>query len=802
MPHLSTYRKLAIPLTSGGYFVLGSQNENFDRDSREEGFIDLSAGWRAWPDGNGSIGQSPNSLRLIETKNYCWAIDQDNESMSIKKVQSSLCDKRPQRWHVEQYKNAVERGSFCIVNHLGFASFDLLCTKGDKQLSLKLEFISNKIDFDTEYRQMTEDIAAFCEQLLLNATAPTALKFSSEPTEQRKLLLESFLFLRHFLSPEKLQTLSEHIHRNPHSALVSEREWKPLSLVQSSQHLSHPSNMLRDWKSINGSPTPAQGLNVRREESHNTPPNQFVKFALQHFRKVTQEVLQLDTVGETITRQAEELQHAIDSTLARPFFRDIAQLNHLPLNNQTLQKREGYRDFLRGWILVESAAGLDWEGQQECFEGETRDVATLYEYWLFLELHKLLEGIDGMHYLTSNPLQDGDQRFIQETAGAISLHLKSGHNSLSSFLYQPNENSEALRIDLHYEKTFTQSDKASSGQSYSRQFRPDYTLSIFPARFETEKQAAEFGKIAHLHFDAKYRVDSITSLFGKKSDELTEEEQKAALAHEKHEAKTNSYKRADLLKMHTYNDALRKTIGSYVLYPGVGNEPRTEFKKFHEIAPSVGAHIMKPGNADCFKALKTFLIDIFSQQQSQFTQFSYLRDVNHSVVSESPSFLKEAFSPYIAKPSARCVVLWLKKSDQVHLRKLKFAYCHAVENDREKDKAINLDLSIEIGSEFIPCGGSRTENLLGLGWRAKITGAHFISKEKLIAYLDSRDPEKRIARPSRATHYILYEFGEAVDIPTYDLTDAHKSERHHKDSRYMAVTTTWHKVLSSQNSNK
>ena len=786
----SLYRKIAIPLTNGGFFVLGSQEGSFERSVNEEGSIPIAGNSKAWPGVSGHIeiieSKGQYTVRVKETKNYCWALDGND---LITKVQSSLENTRRQRWSIERYNKKVERGAFCVVNHLGYASFKLFSTDSTSELALTLEFVSHKIDFETEYKQMTKDIAAFCEQLLLSASAPTSLKFTSEPTEQRRLLLESFIFLRHFLSQQKLQSLSEHIHRNPHSTLVSEREWKPMNLVKSSQHVSNPNAMLRDWKSVSGQRLPTQGLNIRREESHDTPPNQFVKFALLHFRKITQDILNQNKSGSTISRQAEELQEALDSTLAQPFFKNISRLNHLPLNNQTLQKREGYRDFLRGWILVESACSLNWEGQRDCFDGETRDVATLYEYWLFLEIHKALSSIEGMSYLSANPLDDGEQRFIQEDAGSISLHLKSGKNSLSSFDYKPINYSESLRIDLHYEKTFTHSDSATSGQSYSRQFRPDYTLSIFPSKYAKESDAAEAGKVAHLHFDAKYRISELKSLFGS-----TDEETHEQITAEKQESKaSSSYQRGDLLKMHTYNDALRKTIGSYVLYPGSGNEPKKEFKKFHEIAPSVGALIMKPGNPDCSSALTNFIHDVLKNQLSQFTQLSYLRDTNHSIVKDAPNVVKDdEISYHIARKSAQCLLIWMKSGESETFAEHGFAYCRAIPEDPTKE--IDLNLSAEVGAAFIPIGG-HSYKLHTLGWRAKTTKVRLISKEKLKLYLQQGHPNCKISPTSDTKYYVLVEFDQHSSFAKLAVTELHKKHRL-GNSQYIAVSPSYEELMA------
>ena len=49
---------------------------------------------------------------------------------------------------------------------------------------------------------------------------------------------------------------------------------------------------------------------------------------------------------------------------------------------------------------------------------------------------------------------------------------------------------------------------------------------------------------------------------------MTEEQIKEEVEDDKQDSVINTYKRGDLLKMHTYNDAIRRTVGSYVLYPG------------------------------------------------------------------------------------------------------------------------------------------------------------------------------------------------------------------------------------------
>jgi len=134
--------------------------------------------------------------------------------------------------------------------------------------------------------------------------------------------------------------------------------------------------------------------------------------------------------------------------------------------------------------------------------------------------------------------------------------------------------------------------------------RPDYTISLWPGDFSaTEAEAQEL--MAHVHFDAKYRIDSIEQLFGHDDAELDAVTAAADLNDEKQEQKLGRYKRADLLKMHAYRDAIRRTQGAYVLYPG---DLTQQWQGYHEILPGLGAFPIKPGNGDA--VLSKFIQDV------------------------------------------------------------------------------------------------------------------------------------------------------------------------------------------------
>jgi predicted component of viral defense system (DUF524 family) len=790
------FERLAIPLrrtdgSAGGWWVIepSSKHPSHDTDECTTSGGSLLGSWKALEASGENVSSSApievstragmTCIRLLETQEYEWSVEHATDHTEMQ-VSSSLKDTR--FWKDRHARS----GSFKVVNHLGLADFKL---DGPllQSLSLQFEFVSKKFDFDSEYRRLTEDIADVCQQRLLSWDAPTRLRFSADPGETHKLLLEQFLFLKSFMTQGRLSLLLEAISHNPHSALIKESEWVPASAARSSDFMSDPCGMLRDWRRINGQRVPGEVMDIRKSDTHDTAPNRFIKFALTQFRQICAEVCERkwaeDKKPSTLGMEAREMLDQIDGLLLRRFFNEVGRMQRLPLDNQTLQKREGYREVLQAWLLTQAATTLDWKGERDCYEGATRDVATLYEYWIFIQLHEVLKSIPGLKEDKENTDPD---RFISEADGQLSINLKQGRYSRNSYTWEGADT--PLKVDLQYERSFSSSNSATGTGSYSRTFRPDYTLSIYPADFKNEEQADKAGKVAHLHLDAKYRAEDISAVFGKR--DLSDEE----ISDEKLEGKSErSYRRGDLLKMHTYNDALRHTIGSYALYPGTKTDEAEKLPKFHEIAPGVGAMVMKPGNSECLDAMRQFLLEVFHHQADLFTQYRYLSDTTHQTHSSAPDSVSEAGSTYnIARKDAPCVILWLRKDEEQLFRDHGFAYCRAI--SEEHKRTLNLNLSIEVGSEFIPCGGAQGARKAGCGWRAKVKSARFISREQLKAYIHQKGLGDRL-EPKSVDHYLLFEFTEATAFKEIDLTGIYRSKR--SGSEYMAVTCSWDEILDS-----
>ena len=89
-------------------------------------------------------------------------------------------------------------------------------------------------------------------------------------------------------------------------------------------------------------------------------------------------------------------------------------------------------------------------------------------------------------------------------------------------------------------------------------------------------------------------------------------------------AEDTTFKRIDLLKMHSYRDAIRRTGGAYILYPG------SESKKlcgFHELLPGLGAFSLRPESLNSgMRDITVFLRDLVKllcDRISQWEQTGY-----------------------------------------------------------------------------------------------------------------------------------------------------------------------------------
>lgn len=190
--------------------------------------------------------------------------------------------------------------------------------------------------------------------------------------------------------------------------------------------------------------------------------------------------------------------------------------------------------------------------------------------------------------------------------------------------------------------------------------RPDYSILIAPDTTYGEPDEV------WIHFDAKYRVDNITGLFG--DDPATEEGVKKLLDEEQSAEAKQASRRADLLKMHAYRDAIRRSAGAYVIYPGTEREL---LPRFHELLPGLGAFALRPtrdGQGTGLEGLMEFIDDVLTHVATQTTQHERMRYWLSKSVSGDYDVPPHPAVPFLSKPPADTLVLLGYVRSPEHLR--------------------------------------------------------------------------------------------------------------------------------------
>jgi hypothetical protein len=516
---------------------------------------------------------------------------------------------------VSQSKVNGSAGRISPNIYVGTLSIDVLDNKKTKCGEVKLEVQSVKSTYRQDYRQMLEEITEKCVDLLLQHSSPVSQYFEVDPNADAATLYQRFAFVRSIIDSAEFQDAVHKIVASPVTRWKESEVVKDIRSVKrfnssAIRQLSSAGNRIELqeahplYERLRSIPSKIRVNN--KTETVDTPENRFIKHVLVYFQSFCSDFETKLKDSSRLKTEAGLLVDKLEQLLSHSVFKEISTPTTLPLNSPVLQRKEGYREVLRVWLMFDLAAKMVWHGGDDVYSGNKRDVAVLYEYWLFFKLLDIIKVVFKIDALATKDL-------VETTKDGLGLKLKQGKYLPIQGIYD-SENRK-LRVEFSYNKTFSGDKKYPAGGSWSRSLRPDYTLSIWPDGIEQAQAEAE-ELIVHIHFDAKYKIENLQMIFGK--EETSDEEREKNLEEEEKEQKTGTYKRADILKMHTYRDAIRRTAGAYVLYPGSVSVTK---EGFHELLPGLGAFAIRPSKSDNgSEALIKFLNEVVTHFMNRASQ--------------------------------------------------------------------------------------------------------------------------------------------------------------------------------------
>jgi uncharacterized protein len=481
-----------------------------------------------------------------------------------------------------------ELGGEIIARNLALISFGNFVGRSEIA-GVSVEVVSTKIGPGGVSR-LLEEVSGLASSLIFGWRAPTGFESASDRLRHAPVPYHQLQFLRRAMlrerSGRRLQDWLHVIERNPTRRFEPERPVVEVSRVRRLDHRAVQSIFSRlerlvpvpSTAAVSASPLaskltfgspltkhfPASVAAPRGRLSFDTPENRFVKHVIGDCLALVYRFVDHPALHESLRADCRMMLAILEHAAAAPFLAEAGRLTGFHAPTQALAKADGYREVFNFWGDLAAHVSLPRSAAETTQILEGRDVATLYEYWVFLKLLEATVAVTG-----------------RVPSGAIAVRRDELGESLGLEL----STGIGPDVSIFFNQTFGR----SAGTAYSTPLRPDVILKVGEAFYA---------------FDAKYRLDRF---------DVTENDSDDDSA---------TYKRADLYKMHTYRDAISGLRLAFVVYPG------TEFVFFERsgakrnepmsiaIADGVGAVPLRPPAADPSANLRQLLTVLLTRPGS------------------------------------------------------------------------------------------------------------------------------------------------------------------------------------------
>ena len=326
-------------------------------------------------------------------------------------------------------------------------------------------------------------------------------------------------------------------------------------------------------------------------QSNDTQENRFLKYALSQIITKYETLKEyIESVGKSSDVLKKDMDTCLD-TLKRiqrnPFFRTIGRFKGLNQESLVLQKATGYSQVYRTWNLLRRSYSL----QDGLYRLQTKDIATLYEIWCFIEVSHIVKEQLGIKK------EDMEHRNRMEMNGLFTWELGKGEHSRILFRKDGVELAELVYNPKHTDKENDSISMPNMVVPTTTQ-KPDIVLQL------TKNDLQNDMKMTYL-FDAKYRIDK--------------REKGADIPPEDAINQMHRYRDAIYYKEYDSEQLKKEVIGGYILFPGTGEPADVQQSKFYKSINEVniGAFPLRPKDEQNRKFLEEFIDSLIKRKTSE-----------------------------------------------------------------------------------------------------------------------------------------------------------------------------------------
>ena len=471
------------------------------------------------------------------------------------------------------YNNEIGKSEINIVYQVGAET---------KHFTFGFEVLSTKLDYHEHWNKIVEDIEAEYRMLSLDYMRRTFHGFTPDDKGETPELIWWNIFSG---EREKFIKACKNIIERPRRRLRGYETYQradkikrvPVSIENElAEHRSEAAHLYRIEEHI---------------QSNDTQENRFLKYALS---QIIAKYETLKKYIESIGKLSDVLKDDMDACLdalkhiqRNPFFRTIGRFKGLNQESLVLQKATGYSQVYRTWNLLRRSYSL----QDGLYRLQTKDIATLYEIWCFIEVSHIVKEQLGIEK------EDMEHRNRMEMNGLFTWELGKGEHSRILFRKDGVELAELVYNPKHTEK---ENDSISMPNMVVPTVtqKPDIVLQL------TKNDLQNGMKMTYL-FDAKYRIDR--------------REKGADVPPEDAINQMHRYRDAIYYKDYSSNQLKKEVIGGYILFPGAGEPDAVEKSKFYETIETVniGAFPLRPKDERNRKFLEDFIDRLIKRKSTE-----------------------------------------------------------------------------------------------------------------------------------------------------------------------------------------